>query len=39
MAPPWGQMLNIGLYRENVKTSSCLKLEALDNWYLVFSIT
>ena len=29
MAPPRGQMFYIGLYRENVKKSSCLKPEGL----------
>ena len=32
-------MFYIGLYRENVKKSSCLKPQGLDYWYLVFSIT
>ena len=37
MAPPGGHMFYIGLYRENVKQSSCLKPEGIDNLYLVFS--
>ena len=40
---PWGQkggqMFNIGLYRENVKKSSCLKPWVLEPWYFVCSIT
>ena len=39
MARPGGQLFYIGLYRENVKKSDCLKPEGLDYWYLVFSIT
>ena len=39
MALPEDHMFNIGLYRENVKKSSCLKLEGLEPWYLVYSIT
>ena len=35
MALPEDHMFNIGLYRENVKKSSCLKLEGLEPWYLV----
>ena len=38
MAHP-GQLFYIGLYRENMKKSSCLKPEGLDCWYLVFSFT
>ena len=30
MAPPRDQMIYIGLYRENLKKSSCLKPEGLD---------
>ena len=39
MALPRGHMFYIGLYRENMKKSSCLEPEGLDYWYLVFSIT
>ena len=39
MASPRGHMFYIGLFRENVKESSCLKPEGLDYKYLVFSFT
>ena len=32
MARPRGQMFYIGLYRENVKKSPCLKPEGLEFW-------
>ena len=34
MAATRGHMFYIGLYRENLKKSSCLKPESLDIWYL-----
>ena len=34
-----GHMFYIGLYRGNVKKSSCLKPQGLEPWYLVYSIT
>ena len=36
---PRGQMFYIGLCRENVKKSSCLKPQCLEPWYLVWSVT
>ena len=39
MAPPGGNMFYIGLYKEKVKKSSCLKPQGLEPWYLVCSIT
>ena len=38
-ACPWGYMWYIGLYRENIKKSSCLKPQGIELWYLVCSIT
>ena len=32
MGPPGGHMFYIGLYRENMKKSSCLKPQGLDIW-------
>ena len=32
MAPPQGHMFYIGLYRENMKKSSCLKPQGLEPW-------
>ena len=34
MGPYWVHMLNIGIYRENMKISSCLKPQSLDIWYV-----
>ena len=39
MACPESDMFYIGLYRENMKKSSCLKPLGLELWYLVCSIT
>ena len=39
MAPLGGHMFYIGLNRENVKKSPCLKPQGLKPWYLVCSIT
>ena len=39
MALPRGQMFYVGLYRDNVKKSSCLKPQGLVPCYLVCSIT
>ena len=36
MAPPRGHIFYIGLYRENMKQSSCLKPKGIESWYLVF---
>ena len=36
---PLGHMFYIGLYRENMKKSSCLKSYVLEPWYIVSSIT
>ena len=40
MGPPWGHMFYIGLYRENIEKSSCLKLQGLksiDIWHVASS--
>ena len=36
---PEGHMFYIGLYRENMKKSSCLKPQGTESWYLIWNVT